>query len=337
MRDIHWLNLAAFGVVIGGILFAFWVTLIIVSASNGVNVADGLDGLATGAAIFAISSYIFIGFWQFNQNCNNPDIDLGALYKCYEVRDPLDLAIVAAAIAGALIGFLWWNTSPAQIFMGDTGSLGLGGALAALAILSRTELLLVLIGGLFLIVTGSVIVQRTWFKITKRRYGQGRRLFLMTPMHHHFEGEGLGRDNSRRAVLVDFCALRRGRRRAVLPRMGQPIAVRDSNELASWYADWRDLRVAVLGLGVTGFAAADTLAELHASVLVVAAGATDERADLLSVIGVDLALQIDPLVVPDELVQFDPELVIVSPGYRPDHPRSSGPRAAASRFGAMSN
>ncbi len=75
MRDIHWLDLAVFGVVIGGILFAIWVTLIIVSASNGVNVADGLDGLATGAAIFAISSYIFIGFWQFNQNCNNPDID----------------------------------------------------------------------------------------------------------------------------------------------------------------------------------------------------------------------------------------------------------------------
>ncbi len=185
VRDIHWLNLATFGVVIGGILFAFWVTLIIVSASNGVNVADGLDGLATGAAIFAISSYIFIGFWQFNQNCNNPDIDLGVLYKCYEVRDPLDLAIIAAAIAGALIGFLWWNTSPAQIFMGDTGALGLGGALAALAILSRTELLLVLIGGLFLIVTGSVILQRAYFKISG-----GKRIFLMSPLHHHFELKG---------------------------------------------------------------------------------------------------------------------------------------------------
>jgi len=190
VRDIHWLNLAVFGAIGGGILFAIWVTLIIVSASNGVNVADGLDGLATGAAIFAISSYIFIGFWQFNQNCNNPTIDPDVLYKCYEVRDPLDLAIIAAALAGALIGFLWWNTSPAQIFMGDTGSLGLGGALAALAILSRTELLLVVIGGLFLVVTGSVIVQRTWFKITKLRYGQGRRVFLMSPLHHHFELKG---------------------------------------------------------------------------------------------------------------------------------------------------
>jgi phospho-N-acetylmuramoyl-pentapeptide-transferase len=97
----------------------------------------------------------------------------------------MDLAVVAAAIAGALVGFLWWNTSPAQLFMGDTGSLALGGSLAALAILTRTELLLVLIGGLFLIVTGSVIVQRAYFKITK-----GKRIFLMSPLHHHFELKG---------------------------------------------------------------------------------------------------------------------------------------------------
>jgi phospho-N-acetylmuramoyl-pentapeptide-transferase len=86
---------------------------------------------------------------------------------------------------GALIGFLWWNTSPAQIFMGDTGSLGLGGALAALAILSRTELLLVFIGGLFVIVAGSVILQRIYFKLT-----HGKRIFLMSPLHHHFELKG---------------------------------------------------------------------------------------------------------------------------------------------------
>ena len=185
VRDISWLDLATFGVVAGAILFAIWVTLIIVSTSNGVNVADGLDGLATGSAIFAILSYIFIGFWQYNQSCSNPGIDREVLYKCYDVRDPLDLAIIAAAIAGALIGFLWWNTSPAQVFMGDTGSLGLGGALAALAIMSRTELLLVLIGGLFLIVTGSVILQRAYFKITG-----GKRIFLMSPLHHHFELKG---------------------------------------------------------------------------------------------------------------------------------------------------
>ena len=143
-------------------------------------------GLATGASILAMSAYVFIGFWQKNQSCFGIN---GAatedLYRCYNVQEPLDLAIIAAAITGSLIGFLWWNTSPAQIFMGDTGSLGLGGALAALAILSRTELLLVFTGGLFLIVTGSVILQRIYFKLTK-----GKRIFLMSPLHHHFELKG---------------------------------------------------------------------------------------------------------------------------------------------------
>jgi len=190
IRDLPWLDLFSFGPVIGVILFLLWTNLIAISASNGVNVADGLDGLAAGASIFAVSAYIFIGFWQFNQSCFNPNIDQDVLYKCYEVRDPIDLAVVAAAIAGGLVGFLWWNTSPAQLFMGDTGSLGLGGALAAFAILSRTELLLILIGGLFIITTGSVIVQRAYFKITKWRFGQGRRIFLMSPLHHHFELKG---------------------------------------------------------------------------------------------------------------------------------------------------
>lgn len=184
VRDIPWLDFMFFGALAGGILFALWVNVIVVSASNGVNVADGLDGLATGASILAISAYILIGFWQNNQSCFG-GADIADQYKCYEVRDPLDLAVIAAAIAGSLIGFLWWNTSPAQIFMGDTGSLGLGGALAALAILTRTDLLLVFIGGLFLIVTGSVIVQRAYFKITK-----GKRIFLMSPLHHHFELKG---------------------------------------------------------------------------------------------------------------------------------------------------
>jgi phospho-N-acetylmuramoyl-pentapeptide-transferase len=185
VRDIRWLDLATFGVVAGAILFTLWVTLIIVSTSNGVNVADGLDGLATGASIFAISAYIFIGFWQSNQSCFSTHLQPENAGYCYDVRDPLDLAVVAAAIAGSLIGFLWWNTSPAQIFMGDTGSLALGGALAALAILSRTQLLLVIIGGLFLIVTGSVILQRAYFKFT-----HGKRIFLMSPLHHHFELKG---------------------------------------------------------------------------------------------------------------------------------------------------
>ncbi|TBN56549.1 phospho-N-acetylmuramoyl-pentapeptide-transferase [Glaciihabitans arcticus] len=186
VRDIEWLDLMVFGPILGLVLFGLWVVVISVSASNGVNVADGLDGLATGASILAMSAYVFIGFWQKNQSCfgvgGAVDEDL---YRCYNVQEPLDLAIIAAAITGSLIGFLWWNTSPAQIFMGDTGSLGLGGALAALAILSRTELLLVFTGGLFLIVTGSVILQRVYFKLTK-----GKRIFLMSPLHHHFELKG---------------------------------------------------------------------------------------------------------------------------------------------------
>ncbi|CAN5493569.1 phospho-N-acetylmuramoyl-pentapeptide-transferase [soil metagenome] len=190
VRRIHWLNLYAFGPVVGILLFVIWINIMTVSASNGVNIADGLDGLATGASILAICAYLFIGFWQNNQSCFSRTLDPEVAYKCYDARDPIDIAVVAACIVGALVGFLWWNTAPAQIFMGDTGSLALGGALTALAVVTRTELLLVLIGGLFLVVTGSVIVQRGYFKLTKWRYGQGRRVFLMSPLQHHFELKG---------------------------------------------------------------------------------------------------------------------------------------------------
>ena len=180
-------DLFFWGPFIGMTLFIGWVYLLVASASNGVNIADGLDGLASGSLVIAIGAYVVIGFWQFNQSCANVTENLTS---CYEVRDPLDLAVVATAIVGACLGFLWWNTSPAQIFMGDTGSLGLGGALAALAIVSRTELLLILIGGIFVIVTGSVVIQRAFFKITKHRTGVGKRVFLMSPLHHHFELKG---------------------------------------------------------------------------------------------------------------------------------------------------
>ncbi len=175
-------DLMMFGTVAGSVLVVLWIFLLISATSNGVNIADGLDGLAIGASIMAIGAYAVIGFWQFNQLCGTAVENLS---RCYEVRDPLDLAVIAAAITGAAIGFLWWNTAPAQIIMGDTGAMALGGALAALAILSRTEVLLVLIGGLFVIVTGSVILQRAYFKITK-----GKRIFLMSPLHHHFELKG---------------------------------------------------------------------------------------------------------------------------------------------------
>ncbi len=154
-----------------------WVLLMIAGASNGVNLTDGLDGLATGAAVMVFGAFVVINIWQSNQNCSyNPGI------KCYEVRDPLDLAVVAAALTGACFGFLWWNTSPAKIFMGDTGSLSLGGAMAGFALMTRTELLLVIIGGLFVAITASVILQVGYFKISG-----GKRIFRMAPLQHHFE------------------------------------------------------------------------------------------------------------------------------------------------------
>jgi phospho-N-acetylmuramoyl-pentapeptide-transferase len=176
------LDLMIFGTVVGSVLAVIWIFLLISATSNGVNITDGLDGLAIGASIMAIGAYAVIGFWQFNQLCGTV---VENVTQCYEVRDPLDLAVVAAAITGAGIGFLWWNTSPAKIMMGDTGAMALGGALAALAILSRTEVLLIFIGGLFVIVTGSVILQVAYFKLTK-----GKRIFLMSPLHHHFELKG---------------------------------------------------------------------------------------------------------------------------------------------------
>ncbi|WP_025157637.1 phospho-N-acetylmuramoyl-pentapeptide-transferase [Leifsonia aquatica] len=181
----HLTQFGAIGLVVGYGLYLIWINFIVAATSNGVNVTDGLDGLASGASILAIGAYIIIGFWQSIQSCTNSSLNPANVPKCYEVRDPFDLAIVATAIVGAVVGFLWWNTSPAQIFLGDTGSLALGGAVAALAILSHTELLLVLIGGLFVIEAGSVIVQRAYFKLT-----HGRRIFLMSPIHHHFELKG---------------------------------------------------------------------------------------------------------------------------------------------------
>jgi phospho-N-acetylmuramoyl-pentapeptide-transferase len=181
IRDIGWLDLMLLGPVLGTLLYLLWINLLTVSVSNAVNVTDGLDGLATGATILALSAYIFIGFFQFRQACHNPGSQ-ASVQQCFEVRDPLDLTVVAVALAGSLVGFLWWNAAPARVFMGDTGSLGIGGTLGALAILTHTELLLVVIGGLYCIETGSVIIQRAYFKATK-----GRRIFRMSPIHHHFE------------------------------------------------------------------------------------------------------------------------------------------------------
>ena len=173
------LDLARLGTVVGLVLFVAWVLLITAATSNGVNLTDGLDGLASSATAAVATAYVLIGIWQSNQSCERAGI--AAAVRCYPTRDPLDVAVVAAALTGACIGFLWWNTSPAKIFMGDTGSLALGGALAGLAVVSRTELLLIVLGGLFVIITLSVVIQVGSFKLTRRR------VFRMAPLQHHFE------------------------------------------------------------------------------------------------------------------------------------------------------
>ena len=159
-----------------------WVIFMITATSNGVNLTDGLDGLATGASVMSFLAFVLIGVWQFGQSCLENQVT-----NCYQVRDPMDLAVLAAALAAACTGFLWWNTSPAKIFMGDTGSLALGGALAGLAITMRTQLLLVALGGLFVLITLSVIIQVGYFKLSG-----GKRIFRMAPLQHHFELKGWG-------------------------------------------------------------------------------------------------------------------------------------------------
>jgi phospho-N-acetylmuramoyl-pentapeptide-transferase len=162
------------------IIVAVLILVMIAGTSNAVNLTDGLDGLATGSSTMVFAAYSVMNIWQNNQSC-----ELTPGNACYEVRDPLDLAVLSAAITGACFGFLWWNASPAKIFMGDTGSLALGGALAGFAIFTRTELLLVVLGGLFVAQALSVMLQVGYFKVTG-----GKRMFRMAPLHHHFELKG---------------------------------------------------------------------------------------------------------------------------------------------------
>jgi phospho-N-acetylmuramoyl-pentapeptide-transferase len=157
-------------------VYVLWIWFIVSASSNAVNISDGLDGMATGAASLIFGAYAAIGLWQYGRSCVRFPAN-----SCYDVRNPLDLAILAAALAAACIGFLWWNTSPAKIWMGDTGSLAIGGAMAGIAVTSQTELLLPIMAGAFVVNTASVLIQAVSFKTT------GRRVFPMTPLHHTFE------------------------------------------------------------------------------------------------------------------------------------------------------
>ena len=167
---------------LGMVFVILWVIFLVLGSSNGVNLTDGLDGLASGAAIMTFLSFIVIGVWEFGQSCaisNTP--------QCYNVRDPLDIAVLSAALAGSCAGFLWWNAAPAKIFMGDVGSLALGGAISGIAIVLRVEALLAALGGLFVLITLSVIIQTGYFKLSG-----GKRVFKMAPLQHHFELLGWG-------------------------------------------------------------------------------------------------------------------------------------------------
>lgn len=160
---------------LGPVGWVIWAALLVFCTANAVNVTDGVDGLAAGSALFGFFAFAGIAFWGFR----NPDV-YGSIVN------PYDLAVLAAAFAGACVGFLWWNAAPARIFMGDVGALGLGTALALLALSTNTQLLVVFICGLNVIEAGSVAVQMGVFRATGRR----RRLFRLSPIHHHFELAG---------------------------------------------------------------------------------------------------------------------------------------------------
>ncbi len=174
--DAHISFLRDIGPNIGTLPFVIWAVIIVAGTSNAVNLTDGLDGLAAGSTAPVLAAYMLIGIWQARN-----DVTVLLAPQNYQVRDPLDLAVVAAAVLGGCIGYLWWNAPPAKIFMGDTGSLALGGGLAGLAICTKTQLLLVLLGGLFVAVTMSDVIQIGFYKMTKRR------VFKMAPLQHHFE------------------------------------------------------------------------------------------------------------------------------------------------------
>ena len=154
---------------LGPIGWCIWAVLLIVGTSNAVNLTDGLDGLAGGSSLLAYACFTAMAFWMFGN------------FDIYDVPHALDLAVIAAAAVGACAGFLWWNAAPAQIFMGDTGSLALGTGLAALALATNTHLLLPILGALFVAETLSVMIQVAVFKRT------GKRVFRIAPIHHHFE------------------------------------------------------------------------------------------------------------------------------------------------------
>ncbi len=175
--ELSFVRFDAPGIDLGSVGWVVWAVVLIYATSNAVNLTDGLDGLAAGSGIFSFAAFTMIGFWIFRQGGEAVDI--------YEVPHALDIAVVAVAMMGACAGFLWFNAAPADIFMGDTGSLAIGTALAALSLVTNTHLLLPIVGGIYVMETASVMLQVGYFKVTG-----GKRMFRMAPIHHHFELAG---------------------------------------------------------------------------------------------------------------------------------------------------
>ncbi len=186
-------------------LYVPWVAFVLTGTSNAVNLSDGLDGLAAGLVAIAIATFAIFAYLIGR-------VDASQYLGIFYLRGAGELTIFCSALIGSLLGFLWYNCHPAEVFMGDTGSLALGGALGAIAILLKSEFLLVLIGGMFVAETGSVIIQRTVFKLRRRKYGleyaKAHRVFLRAPLHHHFELKGWTETQvvTRFWILGIFCA-----------------------------------------------------------------------------------------------------------------------------------
>jgi phospho-N-acetylmuramoyl-pentapeptide-transferase len=165
------------------IVFVIIVIFIVTSVSNGANLTDGLDGLATGTSAIVGTALAILAYVSSN-------IIYARYLQIMYIPGTEELVVFASAFIGATIGFLWYNSFPAQVFMGDTGSLSLGGIIAVFAIIIRKELLIPILCGIFLVENLSVVLQVSWFKRTKRKYGEGRRIFLMAPLHHHYQKKG---------------------------------------------------------------------------------------------------------------------------------------------------
>ena len=165
-------------------IYMIMIIFVILACSNGANLTDGMDGLSTGVSM-VVGTVIGIIAWLSGDILDSKYLNIMYIPGAGEV------AVFMAAFVGALIGFLWYNTFPAQVFMGDTGSLTIGGVIGVSAVLTRKELLLPILCGIFLVESLSVLIQRYWFKYTRKKYGEGRRVFLMAPLHHHFQKKGV--------------------------------------------------------------------------------------------------------------------------------------------------